>query len=160
LTYLERRNSFINQFVDDTLSSQPIQWLLRKLSSEEEESTRHQELRKIYQIAADKSSAQATMRGHFEFHGQRSLPKTFHETSERMQTHDLHFLSRGSTRLDGGRVLIVVHPEIERSWMNESARYGHETSSKAYVVVGAPEAPEDPEDEKEWAGKDEDRLSR
>jgi hypothetical protein len=99
------------------------------------------------------------MRGHFEFHRLDRLPKTFHETSETMEPHAFHFLSKDSTRLDGGRVLIVVHPAIARKWMNESAIFGHETSSKAYVVVEDPEDPEDPKDDEERAGKDEDKLS-
>lgn len=153
----ERRNSFLGKLVDDTLSIQPIQWMLRKLSTKEEESKRRKELYELYQVAADRSSSQANMRGHFEFHGLDCLPEVFHLASNMIEPHTLHFLQEGSTRLDGRRVLMVVYPGITRKWIDESAIWGHEISSKAYVVV---EDPEDPKGGEELKGKDKDELSR
>jgi hypothetical protein len=100
------------------------------------------------------------MRGHFKFHRLDRLPKTFHKTSKTMEPHTLHFLSKDSTRLDSGRVLIVVYPAITRKWMNESAIFSHKTSSKAYIMVKDLEDLEDLEDDEERAGKDKDKLSR
>ncbi|KAJ5570149.1 uncharacterized protein N7459_009579 [Penicillium hispanicum] len=149
----ERRQALIGQLVDDILSIEPIQWLLRKPASQEVESKRRDELYKLCQVVAETASAQANMRGHFEFHRLDRLPETFQQYSKTMEAHTLHFLRRDSTRLDGRRVLMLVHPAIARGWIDECAISGYEISTEACVVV---EDAEDPADDDKSTEQDQD----
>lgn len=130
----DRRQSFISQFVDDFLSTEPIQWLLREPSSKEEENKRERKLCNIYMQAMEKAAEMGNIRGHLEFHRLAELPETF-TLGERMVTHEYNCLPKGSTRIDGHRILMVVYPGIVRRYICARDRYITEYSTKAYVVV-------------------------
>lgn len=150
-----RRESRLDQFVDDTLSSEPIKWLLREPSGKEEEDERYELLQCVYKIAAQKGAEMGTVRGHLDYQTLATLPKTY-TTGDgwRMLQHEYNPRNHGNI-LDGRRILIVVYPGIIRRYI--LARHDHltEFSLPAYVVVQ--KGPEENEDQKGPEGN-EDKL--
>lgn len=66
--------------------------------------------------AMEKAAEMGNIRGHLEFHRLAELPETF-TLGERMVTHEYNCLPKGSTRLDGHRILMVVYPGIVRRYI-------------------------------------------
>lgn len=131
----DRRQSFIGQFVDETLSSEPIKWLLRDPSSKEEENRRYELLYMIYERAAEEAVKMGNIRGHIDFHTLAQLPETFTlGEADRMYLHEYN-LCDYSDRVDGHRVLILVRPGIVRRYISAREEELTEFSMPAYVVV-------------------------
>lgn len=131
----DRRQSFIGQFVNESLSSDPIKWLLRDLSSKEEAEKRYEHLYTIYERAAEEAAEMGNMRGHIDFHTLAALPETFTlGEGDRMISHEYDPYNCGD-RLDGHRVLILVRPGIIRRYISAREHELTEFSIPAYVVV-------------------------
>ncbi|CAI7661337.1 unnamed protein product [Penicillium glandicola] len=138
IQHRDHRKSSIGQFVDETLSSEPIQWLLKEPSSKEQANRRYEHLYSICERAAENAVATGNTRGHIAFHGMAMLPETFTlGTYDKMCAHNYNFLPHGSTRLDGNRILMVLYPAIVRSFMTprDKSIREPEYSTLAYVVV-------------------------
>lgn len=131
----DRRQSFIDQLVKETLSSDPIKWLLEDPSSEEEEDKRYKLLYRVYELAVEKAAELGNIRGHLDFHTLAALPETFTQgEGDRMRSHEYNLLNVGD-RLDGHRILILVHPGIVRRYICAHESHFTEFSFPAYVVV-------------------------
>ncbi|CAI7636156.1 unnamed protein product [Penicillium viridicatum] len=131
----DRRQSFIDQFVKETLSSEPIKWLLKDPSSKEEEDKRYRLLYRVYQLAVESAADLGNIRGHLDFHTLAALPETFTSgEGDRMRSHEYNLLNAGD-RLDGHRILMLVHPGIVRRYICARERHFTEYSYPAYVVV-------------------------
>lgn len=131
----DRRQSFIDQLVKETLSSDPIKWLLKDPSSEEEEDKRYKLLYRVYELAVEKAAELGNIRGHLDFHTLAALPETFTQgEGDRMRSHEYNLLNVGD-RLDGHRILILVHPGIVRRYICAHESHFTEFSFPAYVVV-------------------------
>ncbi|KAJ9491953.1 hypothetical protein VN97_g1327 [Penicillium thymicola] len=139
----DRRESCLDQFVNDTLSSEPIKWLLKEPSSKEEEDKRYELLHRVYEIAAQSALNIGTVRGHLDFQTLATLPETYtRDDGWRMISHEYNLCNTGD-RKDGRRILIVVYPGIIRRYLRAHARHLTEFSVPAYVVVER--GPEDSE---------------
>ncbi|KAI2752314.1 hypothetical protein DTO006G1_9381 [Penicillium roqueforti] len=132
--HLDRRQSFIGQFVDNALSSEPIRWLLKETSSTEEADRRHKDLCRIYHMAMESAAELGNIRGHIDLEMLATLPRTF-TSGERMQSHEYNLLHEDSNLLDGQRILMVVYPGIVRRYICALEKYVTEYSTAAYVVV-------------------------
>ncbi|RJE20276.1 hypothetical protein PHISCL_07385 [Aspergillus sclerotialis] len=139
----ERRTALLGDIVDGLIASKPICWLLKSLT-EEEERERRNYLLAIYQKVAEISTHHAAARGCFDFHRLEGLEQTFQEASDMLRAHVYHFLPKGDTKLDGRRVLLVVHPAILRTYVNE-APCPEFICTKAHVIVEDPPKQEDTE---------------
>lgn len=142
----ECRDGLAGQFVDDTLSSELIRWLLKPLDSEEAKDRRRKELIRIYGVIMDLSISHNAAQGCLEFGRPDVLGQTFHVFSKTMRSHSYHFLrDHGVTpdhRLDGHRVLLVVFPAMIRTRLGPDP-LSESIGARAYVVV------EDPQEEQE-----------
>jgi hypothetical protein len=140
----DRRESFVDQFVNDTLSVEPIRWLLREPSSKEDVDQRDKRLRRIFKMAVEGAALMGNIRGHIDFEGLAELPETFTSVdrlNKRVVAHEYNFLYDDHTRLDGGRILMAVYPGIVRRYT--CARQDRITEYYgANVVVGLPKGEE------------------
>ncbi|RJE26441.1 hypothetical protein PHISCL_01242 [Aspergillus sclerotialis] len=132
------RIAALPNMVKDLIASYPISLLLRNLSNKEEESARYNEMLRIFKHAADISTLHAAQRGREEFHRDLEKYETFTQGSDNMVAHHYHFPDKRDTRLDGRRVLLVVHPAVSIKLYNISVELPN-VHTKAAVVVEDPE---------------------
>ena len=132
----ERRRSLLNRFVDETLASEPFQWLLRDLSTKEEVDKRRRRLYRVFEFASDEAVKFENSRGNPTFYEMKDLPETFTKgTGDIMIPHEYNLLHEGRFSLDGHRILICLFPGVIRRNITFSARTATEYSIPAYVVV-------------------------
>jgi hypothetical protein len=122
--------------VDETLASEPFQWLLRDLSTKEEVDKRRRRLYRVFEFASDEAVKFENSRGNPTFYEMKDLPETFTKgTGDIMIPHEYNLLHEGRFSLDGHRILIYLFPGVIRRNITFSARTATEYSIPAYVVV-------------------------
>ncbi|KAJ5970406.1 uncharacterized protein N7479_000324 [Penicillium vulpinum] len=118
---------------------EPIKWLLKETSSEEEIETRYAQLHELYKMAVECAAEMGNIRGNISLQSLAVLPQTFNASAgDRVLAHEYHCLRNNSPKLDDRRILFFVYPGIVRRHISALERHNIEYSIPAYVVVSSP----------------------